>query len=91
MSVSLMDALRHKGPEQRFTFEFQQDVYKYLFHGKGRTAEEKNWNLFYENDFCRCRRQTNWNSICDKHGHGVKIRFPLKLKAARIVHIYFNP
>ena len=42
--VSLMDALRHKGQEQRFTLEFQHDVYKYLFHSKGRTAEEKNWN-----------------------------------------------
>ena len=54
LCVSLMDALRHKGPEQRLTLEFQHDVYKCLFNGKGRTAEEKNWNSFYENDFCRC-------------------------------------
>ena len=53
MRVSLMDALRHKGPEQRLTLEFQHDVYKYLFHAKGKTAEEKNWSSFYENDFCR--------------------------------------
>ena len=42
MCVSLMDALRHKAPEQRLTLEFQHDAYKYLFHSKGRTAEEKN-------------------------------------------------
>ena len=78
--VSLMDALRHKGQEQRLTLEFQHDVYKYLFHSKGRTAEEKNRNSFYENDFYRCRLSTNWNSIYDKHEDGVKIRFPLKLR-----------
>ena len=77
MYVSLMDAQRHKVPEQRLTLEFQHDVYKYLFLDKGRTAEEKNWNSFYENDFCRCRLSTNWNSIFDKHEDGVKIRFPL--------------
>ena len=80
MCVSLMGALRHKGPEQRLTLEFQHDVYKYLFHAKGKTAEEKNWSSFYENDFCRCRLSTNWNSIYDKHEDGVKIRFPLKLR-----------
>ena len=80
MCVSLMDALRHKGSEQRLTLEFRDDVYKYLFLGKGRTAVEKNWNSFYENDFCRCRLPTNWNSIYDKHGDGVEIRFPLKLR-----------
>ena len=81
LCVSLMDVLRYKGPEQRLTLEFQHDVYKCLFHGKGRTAEEKNWSSFYENDFCRCRLPTiNWNSIYDKHGDGVKIRFPLKLR-----------
>ena len=81
MCVSLMDALRHKAPEQRLSLEFQHDAYKYLFRGKGRTAEEKNWNSFYENDFCTCRLSTNnWNSIYDQHEDGVKITFPLKLR-----------
>ena len=80
MCVSLMDALRHKGPEPRLALEFQHDVNKYLFHGKGKTAEENNWNSFYENDFCRYRLSTNWNNMYDKHEDGVKIRFPLKLR-----------
>ena len=41
--MSLLDALRHKGPEERLTLEFRHDVYKYLFNGKGRDAKEKNW------------------------------------------------
>ena len=59
MHVSLMHALRHKGSEERLSLEFQHDAYKYLFYVKGRTADENNWNLFYENDFCRCRLPTN--------------------------------
>ena len=79
-SVSFLDALRHKGPEQRLTLEFHHDVYKYLFNGKGRDAKEKNWGLFEENYFSRCKLPPNWNCICDKHGDGVKLRFPLKMR-----------
>jgi len=80
MRVSLLDALRHKGPEQRLTLEFRHDVYKYLFYGKGRGSREKNWCLFDENDFSKCKLPPNWNSIYDKHGDGVKLRFPLKMR-----------
>ena len=80
MRVSLLDALRHKGPEQRLTFEFRHDVYEYLFNGKGRDAKEKNWGLFDENDFSKCKLPPNWNCIYDKRGDGVKLRFPLKMR-----------
>ena len=80
MRVSLLDALRHKGPEGRLTLEFRDVVYKYLFYGKESRSKEKNWCLFDENDFNKCKLPPNWNCICDKHGHGVKFRFPLKMK-----------
>ena len=67
-------------PEQRFTLEFRHDVYKFLFYGKGEEAKEKNWGLFYESDFSKCKLPPYWNSIYDKHGVGVKIRFPLKMR-----------
>lgn len=78
--MSLLDALRHKGPEQRLTLEFCHDVYKYLFYGKGKDAKEKNWHLFDENDFSKCKLPPSWNCIYDRHGDGVKLRFPLKMR-----------
>ena len=78
--VSLLDALRHKGPEERLSLEFRHDVYKYLFNGKGRDAKEKNWGLLDENDFSKCKLPPNWNCIFDKRGDGVKLRFPLKMR-----------
>lgn len=46
----LLDALRHKGPEQRMTLEFCHDENKYLFQEKGREAKKKNWRSFDAND-----------------------------------------
>lgn len=75
-----MDALRHRGPTQTLSLEFRHDVFKYLFKGKGRNAEERNWRLFDESDFIRCKLPSNWNCLFDKHGDGVKIRFPVKMR-----------
>lgn len=76
----LLDALRHKGPEQKITMEFRHDVYKYLFQEKGREAKEKNWRLFDAKDFSKCKLPPNWNCKYDKHGDGVEIKFPLKMR-----------
>ena len=78
--VSLSDALRHKGPTQAVSLEFRHEVFKDLFSGKGRHAEERNWQLYDENDFSRCNLPTNWSCIFDKHGDGVRIRFPVKMR-----------
>ena len=80
LRVSLLDALKHKGPTQAISLEFCHDIFKYLFNGKGRHAEEKNWQLYEENDFSRCKLPTNWGCIFDKHGDGVRIRFPVKMR-----------
>lgn len=80
LRVSLLDALRHKGPTQSVSLEFRHDVFKYLFNGKGRRGEERNWQLYEENDFSRCKLPRNWSCKYDKHGDGVRIRYPVKMR-----------
>ena len=71
----LLDALRHKGPEQRLTLEFRHDENKYLFQEKGREAKKKkNWRSFDANDFSKCKLPPNWNCIYEKHGDGLKLK-----------------
>ena len=38
LRIAVVDALRHKGPEQRVVVEFCHDVYKYLFMKKGKNS-----------------------------------------------------
>ena len=80
MRLTLLEALKHKGPEQKVCLEFQHDVFKYLFCGRGRVAAEKNWTLLEEIDFNKCKLPNNWSRIFDCHGDGVMIRFPLKVR-----------
>ena len=80
LRLSLLDALQQKGPGRPISLEFRHDVFKYLFNGKGRLAKDKNWQLYEENDFSMCKLPSNWNCLFDKHGDGVKIMFPVKMR-----------
>lgn len=80
MRFALLEALKHKGPEQKVSLEFRHDVFKYLFCGKGRTAAEKNWTLLEETDFNKCKLPINWSCIFDSHGDGIMVRFPVKVR-----------
>ncbi|XP_028418649.1 chromobox protein homolog 8-like [Dendronephthya gigantea] len=73
-------SLKHRWPEQKLTVEFRHDVYNYLFGGKGKAAEQKSWTLFEEQDFVNCGLPNNWNCRYDKHGDGVKMLFPVKMR-----------
>lgn len=76
----ILECLRHKSPEQRITMEFRHDVFKYLFHSKGRKSPEKNWTLFEEGDFSKWQLPNQWNCVFDKHGDGYRMRFPVKMR-----------
>ncbi|XP_074632051.1 uncharacterized protein LOC141890466 [Acropora palmata] len=80
LRVSVLEALKHKGPMQTVYLEFRHDVFKYLFNGEGRPAKEKNWHLYEADDFCRCKVINNWSCIFERHGDGVRIRFPVKMR-----------
>lgn len=79
--MAALDALRHKGAEQRISLEFRHDVFMYLFNGLGKPAEQKQSTLYDEKDFSRCKVPENWSCLYDCRGDGVRIRYPLKMKA----------
>lgn len=76
----ILDALRHKGPEQRVSIQFRHDVYKSLFQGVGKVAQQKHWTLFESADFHRCKLPENWNYLLNQHGDGVRMMFPVKMR-----------
>lgn len=77
----LLEALSHKITEQTISMEFRHDVFKHIFNGKGEKRKgDRNWMIYREEDFSRCKFPSGWNSMYDKHGDGVKIMFPLKMR-----------
>ena len=52
----------------------------YLFHGKGKVPEERNWMLYEENGCVRCKLPDSWSCLYDQHGDGSSIRFPVKMR-----------
>ena len=76
----ILDALWHKGPEQKLSIEFRHDVFQFLFHGFGKAAKQKQWILFQSKDFSCCKFPDNWNYLFNHHGDGVKMRFPVKMR-----------
>lgn len=47
----------------------------------GKNSNEKSWNKFEEGDFDKRYFPENWNCIIDQHGDGVKLKFPVKMRA----------
>ncbi|CAB3981177.1 Hypothetical predicted protein [Paramuricea clavata] len=76
----ILSCLKRKGPQQRISIDFRHDVYKFLFVGKGKQAEQRGYILFEENDFSKCRLPKYWNCLFDQHGDGIKINFPVKMR-----------
>ena len=60
--------------------EFRHDVYDYLFAGKGKPSEQKNWTLFQKQDFANAGLPENWNCRYNLHGDGFKMIYPVKIR-----------
>ncbi|XP_028394783.1 uncharacterized protein LOC114518939 isoform X2 [Dendronephthya gigantea] len=60
---------------------FRHDVLNYFFNGKGKTSNERGSILLNKEDFRRCCFPDNWDRVVDSIGDGVKIDFPVKLRA----------
>ena len=73
MRLTLLEALKHKGPEQKVCLEFRHDVLSICF-----VEEEEQHQR--ETDFIKCKLPNNWSHIFDIRGDGVMIRFPLKVR-----------
>lgn len=77
----MLEALTHKFPEQTITLEFRHDVFKFLFHDKGEKRKGlRDWIIYSEEDFSKCKLPKSWHCIYGKHGDGVKMMFPVKMR-----------
>jgi hypothetical protein len=55
-------------------------VYKSLFQGVGKVAQQKHWTLFESADFHHCKLPENWNYLLNQHGDGIRMMFPVKMR-----------
>ena len=76
-----MSSLKHRWPEQKVKIEFRHDVFVFLFGGKGKPAEQRNWTAYKEQDFVKCKLPPNWSSVHDLYSDGMKVRFLVKMRA----------
>lgn len=60
------------------TIEFRGDAYKYLFHGKG--IKQEGWIFLQSSDFPAKYFPYGWDKLCDQHGQGSKLHYPVKLR-----------
>jgi hypothetical protein len=71
-------ALKHNRRKERLTFECRGDVFKFLFAGKGYFLQR--WQVLEENDFPQQLFQKGWTVRMNKHGEGMKLHFPVKIR-----------
>ena len=77
--IEVLLALKDKGPVRKLSVEFRH-VYRFLFNGKGKPAEQCGWMLFEDKDFVKCELPSYWYCIHDQHGDGTKVKFPVKIR-----------
>jgi len=60
------------------TVLFRDDVFQFLFKGKGRSFES--WQSLDEKDIPQMYFPDGWDVCFDSHGQGTKIYFPIKVR-----------
>lgn len=58
--------------------KFREDVFTYLFKGKGQT--DSMWQVLKRFDFDRRFFPDGWESLLDPHGQGTKVFYPVKIR-----------
>lgn len=71
--------LRHGNADISTTFELRQDVYQYLFIGKGTQSGRKGYINMEKQDFSRCNFPNGWECVVDRLGDGKKVVFPIRM------------
>lgn len=71
--------LRHGNADISTTIELRQDVYQYLFTGKGAQSGRRGYINMEKQDFSRCNFPSGWECVVDKLGDGKKVVFPIRL------------
>lgn len=76
--VALHQSLTRPNSRKRVTIEFRQDVFIFLFGGKGR--KRGHWLVLGKEDFQALYFPENWDNLIDSHGKGTKVHFPVKVR-----------
>ena len=76
LRVALAHSLKCPQTRRRLTMEFREDVFTYLFKGKGQT--DGKWQVLKRSDF-DCFFPDGWDSLLDAHGQGTKVFYLVKI------------
>ncbi len=76
--VALHQSLNRPTTRQRLTIEFRQDVFAFLFNGRGR--KDGLWLVLGKEDFQALYFPNNWDNLVDLHGEGTRVNFPVKIR-----------
>ena len=71
---------RHGNADISTIVELREDVYKYLFNGKGRQSGRRGYINMNKDNFCRCNFPNGWECSVDRLGDGVKVVFPIRMR-----------
>ena len=64
--VALHQSLNRPTTRQQLTIEFHQDVFTFLFNGRGR--KDGLWLVLGKEDFHALYFPSNWDNLVDLHG-----------------------
>lgn len=78
LRVAVSQALKAPRTRQTLCIEFRQDVFAFLFGGKG--TKRGIWTVLAEKDFPKEFFPVHWDKMLDLHGQGTKIHYPVKVR-----------
>ncbi|XP_028412495.1 uncharacterized protein LOC114535332 [Dendronephthya gigantea] len=66
--------------KKNITIDFDHDCFRYIFNGKGKQSKDGKYLLLDKADFDRCKFDGNWDTVGDKIGDGVRVKYPIKVR-----------
>ena len=78
LRVAVACSLRNARCRTPVTVEFQQDVFKYLFPGKG--TVDRQWQILQKGDLSQKCFPEDWDCLLDQHGQGTWIYYPIRIR-----------
>ena len=78
LRAKVEQALKHNRRKETLTFDCRADVFKSLFKGKGYFLNR--WQVLQKDDFPQQYFPEGWAVRCNKHGEGMQLHFPVKVR-----------
>jgi hypothetical protein len=86
LAVAILSKLKSRSRTPT-VMDFDHDCWRLLFHGKGKSKQKMLFKFYEREDFASCNFSAKWDQYLNKHGDGVKIKFPIKMK----IHLSHSP